>query len=156
MNEILLRNKHEVFVYTLKDGTATSYYLSEGAKNILPERIGFSKNGFTVITNKGRALLENKVGQLVGCFTKKEESHYKKNKPYKVFSSVWEVKDYPSLYGYGDIGISNISGRIESSKDVFVIYTSGLSRLEIHLFRGLIEFKDSILRYVNEHKKLKP
>lgn len=156
MNFELLRKKHEVFLYKLKPGTSSSFYLNEGSKNVLPERIGFSKNGFAQIQMKGRALIENKVGQFVGSFKRNEISPYKQNKPYKLFSSIWEAKDFPCLLGYGDIGISNNSGRIASSKDLFVIYASGKDSLEIHLFRGLVQFKESVLNYLNDFKKSKP
>lgn len=156
LNEALLKKKHEVFLYELKPETATSYYLKEGNKGILPDRIGFSKNGFAMIERKGRALLENKVGQIVGTFKRDEDSVYKLNSPFRIFSSIWEAENYPLFVGYGDIGVTNKKGKIETSKDLFIIYSSGKEWIEIHLFRGLIEFKDSVLNYLSEHKKQKP
>jgi len=151
INEALLRKKHEVFTYELKPGTTSSFYILEGTRNILPERIGFSKDGFLPITQKGRAITEKKVGQIVGNFKLKEESPYKQFKPFALFSSIWEAKNYPMFIGYGDIGISNPEGKIRSNKDLFIIYSSCKGIIEIHLFKGLVEFKESILAYLKSN-----
>ena len=158
INEALLRNKHEVFIYELKPETISSYYQIQGSENILPSRIGFSKIDFIEIKNKGRALIENKVGQIVGNFKVKEDSQYKQHKPYAIFSSVWAIKEYPLFTGYGDIGISNEVGRIKSSKDLFIVYRPSKDIIQIHLFKGLVEFKDCVIAYLEGFilKKHKP
>lgn len=153
MNEVLITKKHEVFVYGLKEGTSSSYYLKEGERNILPERIGYSEDCFLKIQNKGRALNEKKKGQVTGTFRKDESSVYKQNKPFRLFSTVWEAQNCPEIIGYGDIGISNKQARIESSKDLFIIYKPCKDILEIHLFRSLVESKDEVLKYLDRYIK---
>lgn len=153
MNEILISKKHEVFVYEQKEGTVSSFYLKEGQKNILPERIGFDSNCFLKLQNKGRALTEKKNGQITGGFKINESSPYKQNKPYKLFSTVWEAQGYPLFIGYGDIGFSNKEGRIQSSKDLFVIHNPCKEILEIHLFRSLVESKEEVLIYLDRYVK---
>jgi hypothetical protein len=149
MNELLIRSKHEVYGYELKEGTSSSYYLTQGKRNVLPERISFSKDGFKPISQTGRAKTELKVGQIVGKFKKNEESScYKLYDPYEIYSSIWQAKDYPIFTGYGDIGISKESGRIASTKDLFIIYSPQKGTLEIHLFKGLVEFKEEALSFL--------
>jgi hypothetical protein len=153
MNQSLITNKHEVFIYRLKEGTASSYYLKNGEKNILPERIGYSEDCFLKLQKKGRALTEKKKGQVTGTFRTDEVSSYKMNKPYRLFSTVWEAQICPEIIGYGDIGISNDKGRIESSNDLFILFKPCNDVLEIHLFRSLMESKNEVMKYFNRHIK---
>jgi hypothetical protein len=53
--------------------------------------------------------------------------------------------------GYGDIGITSPEGKIKSNKDLFIIYSSCKGIIEIHLFKGLVEFKDSIFSYLKSN-----
>lgn len=154
-NELFIK-KHQVLTYELKPGTKSSFYQKEGRKDLLPERIGFSKDGFLKIANTGRAIVEKRVGQIVGTFKKNEISPYKKYKPFSIFSTVWETIQFPSFVGYGDIGLTNEAGRTVSSKDLFILYSPSKEVLEIHLFPGLVEFKDLVLQYLRDHKKQKP
>jgi len=153
MNELLISKKHEVFVYGQKEGTVSSYYLKEGEKNVLPERIGYAENCFLKLQNKGRALTEKKKGQVTGTFRKDEFSVYKQNKPFRLFSTVWEAQNCPDFVGYGDIGLSSKEGRIQSSNDLFIIYRPCKDILEIHLFRSLVESKEEVLKYMDRYVK---
>ncbi len=153
MKEYLISKKHEVFVYGQKEGTKSSYYLKEGEKSILPERIAFSGDCFLKLQNKGRALTEKRKGQVTGTFRKDETSVYKQNKPFRFFSTLWEATDYPFLVGYGDIGVSNVEGRIRSTNDLFILFKPCRDILEIHLFRSLVESKDEVLKYLGKHIK---
>lgn len=153
MNELLIAKKHEIFVYRQKEGTLSSFYLQEGKVNILPERIGYSEDCFLKLQNKGRALSEKKKGQVTGTFRKDEASVYKQHKPFRLFSTIWEAQNYPVVVGYGDIGISNKEGKIESSKDLFIIYKPCKETLEIHLFRSLVESKAKVLEYLDSYIK---
>ena len=148
MNDILIRSRHEIFQYKLKKETKATYYLQEGRRNVLPERISYDENGFFSIQKKGRALTEIKRGQILGYFRKDEISEYKKHKPYRFFSTIWQALRYPSFIGYGDIGVSNCEGKIESSNDLFILYQPSRGVLEIHLFRSLVLNKDNVLRYL--------
>lgn len=153
MNSDLIRRKHEVFVYCHKDGTKSSYYLKDGERSILPERISYDEKSFFNIKSKGRALTEIRKGQVMGYFKKNEEAYYKKHKPYRVFSTVWQANNCPSFIGYGDIGLSNKEGNIESSNDLFILVKPCDDLLEIHLFRTLIESKDDVLSYLDRYIK---
>ena len=153
MNEVLIAKKHEVFVYGHKEDTKASYYLRDGQKNILPERISYDERGFFNIKSKGRALTEIKKGQVMGYFRKDEVSEYKKNKPFRIFSTVWQAINYPAFVGYGDIGVSNAQGNIESSNDLFILYKPCNDLIEIHLFRSLVESKDEVLKYLDRYIK---
>ncbi len=153
MNEGLIKQKHEVYSYGLREGTTSSFYLKEGERNSLPERIGYSEGGFLKLQNKGRTLTENRKGQITGTFRKNESSVYKQNKPFRVFSTVWEAYNYPNFLGYGDIGVTNKMGRIESNGDLFIIYRPCNEILQFHLFRGLVELKNEVLKYLDRHLK---
>lgn len=148
MNEQLIKAKHQAFIYELKEGTASSYYLVEGRKNIVPERLSFSKNDLVKIDQRGRTKTEIKVGQIAGNFKQKDESIYKQHRPYAFFSSIWQACGHPLFVGYGDVGISNASGIISTTKDLFVIYQPYKGRFEFHLFAGLKEFKEEVLSYL--------
>ena len=152
MNEYTLQKNHIEFKYERKEGTESSYYLKEGESNILPERLSFTRSGFTEITYKGRARTENKIGQIGGQFKKNDHSPYKKFQPYRIFSSVWEAKGFPEFLGYGDIGFSNSKGKTQTSQDLFIISLSESDSLEIHLFKGLIQMKEEALSYIAKKK----
>ena len=122
MNESMMAKKHEVFVYGQKEGTVSSYYLREGDINILPQRICYTEDCFLKLQSKGRELTEQKRGQITATFRKDESSIYKQNKPYRIFSTVWEAYNHPEFIGYGDIGKTNKKGRIESCNDLFIVY----------------------------------
>ncbi len=154
MNKNLIRNKHEVFTYELKEGTKSSYYRVDGGP-LLPFRVSFSSQGFFELNKKGRAISENKVGQILGCFKKNEDSTYKQNKPFEVYSSVWQATDYPEFLGYGDIGLSNEEGRIKASKDLFILVKKD-KVLELHLFPSLVPYKEEVLEYLRGLKKANP
>lgn len=153
MNELFIAKKHEVFVYGLREGTSSSFYLKEGERNILPERISYSNAGIRNIQNKGRALTEKRIGQVTATFINDENSFYKQYKPFRLISSVWEAHTYPLFQGYGDIGTSNKEGRIESCNDLFVICKPHNDILEIHLFRSLLDYKEEALGYLDRFIK---
>lgn len=157
MNNELLQKKHQVLMYELKPGTASSFYQKEGQRNLLPERLGFSKNGFVEIDKTGRTRVEKQVGQIVGNFKKNEVSPYKKHKPFSIFSTVWAFCQFPSFVGYGDIGLSNEAGNTVSTKDLFILYSPCTEKIEVHLFPGLVEFKEMAFQFLNDYlKKQKP
>ena len=149
----MIAKKHEVFVYGQKEGTISSYYLKEGQKDILPQRISYADDCFLKLQNKGRALTEKKQGQITANFRKDESSIYKQSEPFRVFSTIWQATAFPSFIGYGDIGFSNKQGRIQSNLDLFILYKPSIDILEIHLFRGLLELKDEVLNYLDRYIK---
>jgi hypothetical protein len=151
MNDILIKSRHEIFQYRHKQDTRASFYLFEGRRNVLPERISYDENGFFSIQKKGRALTEIKKGQIIGYFRKDEYSEYKRHKPNRFFSTIWQALNYPLFVGYGDIGVSNREGKIESSNDFFILYKPSNDVLEIHLFKSLVQGKDYVLKYLTNY-----
>jgi len=79
MNDLFLKSNHLQYLYELKQGTKTSYYLPAGARGILPARIGITKESFSMIHQTGRGHLEKLTGQIKATFKKNDESIYKKN-----------------------------------------------------------------------------
>ena len=88
------------------------------------------------VSNSGRGRL-HRVAQLKGCFTKDENSPYKKHKPFKVNTSLWPIEGHPRFL-YGTIGITGPSGEItEDNKDLLILETSDWKRMRFHVYPGL-------------------
>ena len=107
-------------VYNLKEGTATSYYRVSGY-DLLPKRMSISKSDMTNVAKVGRNRTNKSVGQLVGRFTKEEESLYKKCEPYVVRTQIFESGGFPSILGYGTIGITNAQKNVRDNGDLIVL-----------------------------------
>jgi len=149
MNDEFLKSNHLQFMYELKPGTKTSYYLTSGARGILPARIGVTKESFSLIHQTGRGHLEKQTGQIKATFRKNDESIYKKHKPFWIHTSVYEISDFPVFVGYGDIGISNEEGKTEGTGDLLILHSSDAWKtLSIHIFRGLLFQKDQVFPYL--------
>ena len=69
--------------YQKKPGTSSSYYFQAGCR-ILPNRLSISRDELSMVRKKGRNLIHPVIGQLIGQFTKGEESPLKANFPYVV------------------------------------------------------------------------
>lgn len=142
----------EHLVYTHKEDTKSSFYSENG---ILPNRFSFQRCDFTKVTNVGRCSIEKKAGQLVGKFTKSENSPLKKYKPYTCRTEIFRCADFPLLIGYGTLGISESDGRVRNDNgDVVVLYSNdNLSTLHIFYFRNLKnpDYKWDILAFVNAY-----
>ena len=115
----------QVAYYQHKEGTSTSYYWQGGSK-ILPNRLSISKEKeMTNVERKGRNIIHKIAGQLLGQFKVSEESPLKQHKPYNVRTQIWQVPLYPLFIGYGTIGISGQSGKVEGDTgDLVVLYSS--------------------------------
>ncbi len=154
MNEIFIKNQMIHFVYKLKADTASSYYSQ--TDSILPERLSISDFDMAKVQNKGRAKAEGKKGQLLGKFKVSEVSPLKKFKPYTCRTEIFRCIDYPLLFGYGTIGISNEEGKVTKASDtgdLIVLFTpDNGTTFDIFFFpkMGSIEFKDDALSYAHE------
>jgi len=149
MNDEFLKSKHLQFSFELKPNTSTSYYLTAGARGILPARIGVTRESFSLIHQTGRNHLEKLTGQIKATFKKSDESIYKKHKPYWCHTSLFEIQEFPVFAGYGDLGISNALGKTESTGDLLILHTSDQWKtLSIHLFRGLLFQKNQVFSYL--------
>ena len=77
MEKVFIEKVLQEAVYLRKEGTAGSYYRASGA-SILPRRLSISFNTQMAQTAlKGRNLIHKVVGQILGTFTKDEQSPLK-------------------------------------------------------------------------------
>lgn len=143
-------------IYQLKEDTKSSYYWQSGS-HILPNRLSISKEKeITAVQRKGRNLLHPIVGQMLGNYSKKDESRLKRYKPYSVRTQIWQLPNYPLIIGYGSSGITNEAGQIEDTNDL-LIFTSpdNWTTITIYFFAGMASPDNMIeaLEYLrdNEH-----
>jgi len=124
-------------VYQRKEGTSGSYYRASGA-SVLPDRLSISfGNQMAETARKGRNLQHKIVGQLLGTFKKAEQSPLKQFKPYVVRTNIYQDNDFPMLQGYGTLGVSNHSGKIDRQSDtgdLVVFYCPERDKKEIRIF----------------------
>ena len=155
MNEDLIKAKHQTATYKRKPDTKTSYYFQEGAK-LLPNRIGISREyEFSEAERTGRNLLHTVAGQLKAAFRKTESSPYKQFAPFTIHTNIWQVMEYSLFAGYGSIGNSNQSGRIQDTGDLIVFYCPSASweEVEIHFFPGMLKELHAVLQYLHKNKR---
>ena len=143
LNCEFIRSAMKVAHYLLKEGTTTSYYWQQGCCE-LPNRLSISKGTeMTSVQRKGRNIQHPIVGQLLGEFKVAEESPLKQHKPFKVRTQIWQVPSYPTFIGYGTLGISNESGKVEDTGDLVVLYSSDQWRnIDIFYFAGMGNIND--------------
>ena len=138
--------------YVKKEGTKTSYLWHSGMKN-LPKTLTISKEELSKIARKGRNLLHPVAGQMLGCFTKNEESPLKQKAPYKIRTQIWSINEYPLFIGYGSIGISNNEGKITKESDLgdlVILYTSDdWQSIRIYYFTGMITSLYEVMEYLS-------
>ncbi len=154
MNRIFIEKVIQEAVYQKKEGTAGSYYRASGA-SILPKRLSISFDKEMAQTaRKGRNLQHKVVGQLLGSFTKPEQSPLKQFKPYIVRTNIYQDNDFPILKGYGTLGISNQTGKIDQQSDkgdLVLLYCPEGNKDEVRLFyfaKGLMHLPE-IEEYVS-------
>jgi hypothetical protein len=148
-------SNHLQFTYGLKPGTSTSFYKQSGPEGFLPNRLGITRQKFSYINQTGKNHLEGLQGQMKGTFTKKEESIYKKFRPWWIHSSIYEITDFPGFFGYGDIGITSANKKTEGTEDLLIFLSSDeFKSVSIHLFRGMLFRKDEVFRYL--YNKTRP
>ena len=144
--------------YQRKPGTTSSYYFESGSR-ILPNRLSISRDELTMVRKKGRNLLHPVIGQLIGQFTKNEESPLKANFPYVVRTQIWHIPEYPLFIGYGSIGISNEEGKIERGSDTgdLVILESedqDWERIQIFFFPAMIKQLEEVITFLSNKFKI--
>lgn len=146
----------QVAEYQQKEGTSSSYYWQRGSK-ILPNRLSISKNEMTNVERKGRNVLHKIVGQLLGKYKVSEESPLKQHKPYDVRTQIWQIPLYPLFIGYGTIGISGASGRVEGDTgDLVVLYSNdSWANITIFYFAGMGNINDmeQVMKHLQEFVK---
>jgi hypothetical protein len=135
-----------VMHYHRKQGTQTSY-LREPGPGILPERIGFSMDGFTPVKRTGAACIYSKMGQVKADFKKTEVSPYKPGKalkPYIHFTLFWfdDIQDF----GFANIAFAGESGKLILTNDLIIARFTDADRqtIEIRLFSGQYNHREEI------------
>lgn len=137
-------------IYQHKEGTKSSYYWQQGCK-ILPGRLSIKDEEMTNVQHKGRNAMHKIVGQLLGTFKVAEESPLKQHKPYTCRTQIWQVPLYPLFIGYGTIGISNASGKVEDTGDLIVMHsTDQWQNIRIFYFAGMGNVNDmeQVMRFL--------
>ena len=130
------KRKLQVASYSLKQGTATSYYLEDSnAVWPLPRRLSISSNDMTHVVRAGRMNYRKSVGQLIGGFTREETSPLKAYKPFKLRTQLWEVDEHPGL-AYGTTGITNLQGKISDTGDLVLLYNVDERTIKIYFVEG--------------------
>jgi len=143
--------KHSI--YTKKEGTRGSYYHTSGL-SVLPRRLSISKESeYTRVAKTGRNSIHKIAGQVLGKFTQKEQSPLKKFKPFECRTQIWQIEKYPSLIGYGTVGISNYYGKVDRNSDngdLIILYSPDRHWDEIHIyyFAGMIMQLYGVMEYV--------
>lgn len=157
MNQKFIEASMRHFIYELKEGTNSSYYSQ--TSSILPNRLSISDFDMSKVENKGRVLSEGKKGQILSKFKLSEESPLKQFKPYVCRTEIFKCIDFPLLFGYGTIGISDENGKVSRQSDTgdMVVLYSADNQQTFHIFffygLGRPEYKNEVLSYVNEWVK---
>lgn len=144
MNDEFISKAMQIACYEHKEGTSSSYYWRQGSR-ILPNRLSISNgNEMTHVQRKGRNSLFPIVGQFIGSFKKSEQSPLKQHKPFAVRTQIFKEPAYPNFIGYGTLGISNESGKVESDNgDLIVMYSSDQwENIVIFYFAGMANVND--------------
>lgn len=139
MNYNMISKAMQVAIYKHKEGTVSSYYWQSGSR-ILPNRLSISKGSDMVsVQRKGRNLKHTSVGQFLGKFTRVEQSLLKQYKPYSVRTQLWQVPVHPEYIGYGTLGITGASGRVEGDTGDLVVLHSvdDWETISIYYFAGM-------------------
>lgn len=150
----LIQTIQRLALYQRKPGTQGSYYWQQGCK-ILPNRLSITKDQVARVERTGRNLLHPISGQLLGTFTKKEESPLKVNSPFVCRTQIWQHPDFPNFIGYGSIGISNEQGRVDRNSDTgdLVILEAedpSWERISISYFPALIGELEDVMKHLSK------
>jgi hypothetical protein len=150
MNERFIEVNHIPFFYERKPETKGSFYMIEGGKGILPERISWGMFAICKDSNK----LKGKKNEINAIYRKDESGLYKGLDKGKIHTSIWGLQDFHEFYGYGII-----DERFDIY-DLLIIYSDNncTSTIEIHLFKGMgkPEYLDIASSYLRSYIKKKP
>jgi hypothetical protein len=152
MEQNFIESSMQESCYERKPGTLTSYYHKTGRK-ILPNRLTISKDELAMVRKKGRNLLHPVIGQLLGRFTKEEESPLKVNHPFRCRTQIWQIPEYPLYIGYGSIGISNEEGTIDRESDTgdLIILAADdpeWERIRIFYFPAMVKGLEEVMSFL--------
>lgn len=155
MIEEFISKAMQIACYEHKEGTASTYNWHQGSR-ILPNRLSISNgNEMTHVQRKGRNTIHPVVGQLIGKYVKSEQSPLKQYKPFAVRTQIWREPFYPLFIGYGTLGISAESGKVEGDTgDLVVLYsTNQCQDIVIFYFAGMgnINDKEQVMKYLQQY-----
>ena len=144
--------------YQRKPGTSSSYYFQAGCR-ILPNRLSISRDELSIVRKKGRNLIHPVIGQLIGQFTKGEESPLKVNFPYICRTQIWQFPEYPLFIGYGSIGISNEKGKIDRGSDtgdliVLDAEDPDWERIRFFYFPAMVKGLEEVMNFLSNKFKI--
>ncbi len=137
-----IRSRHQILTYQLKQGTKSSYYLMDGTKGLLPERLSF-------IPYSGKDGIRKAYSEIDGRYKINEPGHYYLMNERKIHTKLIAVKNYPQFIGWGEI---DERFRIY---DLLILYSANGCQhdFQIHHFKGLakIELLESVCNYLQSY-----
>ncbi len=146
INNELIKTKHSISTYELKEGTTSSFYRTAGG-NILPERLGLGLFANVKTTLKS----QTRIAEIKSRYKKDESGLYYSMCDRYIHTSIWTNPNYPDFYGYG---IIDERFRID---DLIVIYSTNNCKqsFEIHHFKGLASAAnlDEVFTYLSDFYK---
>ncbi|MFA5229603.1 MAG: hypothetical protein GX808_10035 [Syntrophomonadaceae bacterium] len=139
--------------YQRKAGTSSSFYQKAGCR-ILPNRLSITRDKLSNVRKNGRNLIHPVIGQLVGQFTKNEESPLKAHFPFIIRTQIWHIPEYPLFIGYGSIGISNEGGKIDrgsDTEDLIILEAEApdWERIRIFYFPAMIKKLEEVMTHLS-------
>lgn len=139
MNIEFIKSRHKVLIYTLKEGTKSSYYLNGILnKELLPDRLSFM-----LYKGAKRGMLAKY--EINGSYKKAEDGIYKELNKGIIHTKIIQTASFPMFIGWGEID--------ERFKvyDLLILYSPDHCKtIQIHLFKGLAkpEYLDSVCKYL--------
>lgn len=150
MNDRFVESCHIPLSYEKKPETKGSFYLKDGKRNIMPQRISLG----IFAQRKSSQKDFFKKNEINGLYRKDEEGYYYSLDNRKIHSSIWGNDEFPEFYGYG------IIDERFSVFDLVILYSGNncYSSFEIHLFRGLgkPEYLKQAFQYLRAYLNKKP
>lgn len=142
MNTEFIKASHHVFIYELKQGTKSSFYLKKGVVQLLPCRLSF-------MPYSGREGKRKAYYEINGTYKLNEFGKYYNMNNRKVHTKIIPIKAFPSLMGWGEIderfGIY----------DLVVIHSTNNCKksFQVHLFKGMArgQYLEAVCRYLNTY-----
>ena len=150
MNDIFIESCHVLLEYEKKEGTKGSFYLKNGIKKELPERISWG-----IFAQRKHSKNDNlKKNEINGIYKKNEEGIYYSLDKRKIHSSIWGDPEFPEFYGYG------IIDERFSIYDLLIIHSGNncSSTFDIHLFKGMgkPEYMKKAFSWLRDYMNKKP
>ena len=141
MDNSYIEPRYSSLTYELKEGTKASYYLKEGKKGILPNRIGIG----LFSNNNASPSHKLRITELKANYNKTEDGKYKGlNKGDSIHTSIYPVAYHSNFTGYG------ILDERHKIYDLIVLENKDSNKVTIHHFEGMAkpEYMNMIWNYL--------